>query len=58
MLGQYPPSHSFIAANYAQPGCENVLPDQGQSRGEESTLPININTDILAAGPPAVQNPH
>lgn len=27
-------------------------------RGEESTLPININTDNLAAGLPAVQKPH
>lgn len=54
-LGQCPSSHLFKAANYALPGCENMLPDQGR-KGRNLHSPSILTQTFLAAVPPAVQN--
>lgn len=56
-FGQCLSSHLFKAANYALPGCENMLPDQGQPQGEEATFPININTDIFGCSSTCSSDP-
>lgn len=54
-LGQCPSSHLFKAANYALPGCENMLPDQGH-RGRNLHSPSILTQAFLAVVLPAVQN--
>lgn len=54
-LGQCPSSHLFKAANYALPGCENMLPDQGR-KGRNLHSPSILTQTFLAAVLPAVQN--
>lgn len=54
-LGQCPSSRLFKAANYALPGCENMLPDQGR-KGRNLHSPSILTQTFLAAVLPAVQN--
>lgn len=54
-LGQIPSSHLFKTANYALPGYENMLPDQGR-RGRNPHFPSILTQTVLAAVLPAVQN--
>lgn len=54
-LGQCLLSHLFKAANYALPGCENMLPEQGR-RGRNLHSPSILTQICLAAVLPSSQN--